>query len=322
MDIITDDYSRQVGRRAIAKHNERIKHMSYQFTPETLAGFTVKMDDVFNLAPPKDNNDYIRRVMAQRAELEQNKQTKQVVNQQTDVDIQQIREQLKDPNLPVGDADVLFEAMKKLEYSKLEPNDPQLVKKQEVINKNIENMRRERAIIVKNYGVGLTDVIDKLQANNNLQIQAIHKFGSIENAIRNLEGTFRGQAQKQLDAGFGDVVQPFVYDDQVEGVSYLGRPEALQPAEAGAGEAKAGDADDIEIVARDTGGAGAGGAITSDNTKKEIAQAIINVNTSRPFAKQSLNGDQNEILRKVVNGHKLDKVKKDDLLAVYNELIK
>ena len=87
MDIITDDYSRQVGRRAIEKYNARAKNMSYQFTPETLAGFTSNMDDVFNIAPPKDNSDYVRRILSHRSEAEHTKQTNAVVNQQTDVDI-------------------------------------------------------------------------------------------------------------------------------------------------------------------------------------------------------------------------------------------
>jgi len=296
MDIITDEYSRQVGRRAIAKHNARVKHMSYQFTPETLAGFTVKLDDIFNIAPAKSNADYITRITAQRAEAEQNKQAKEFAKSQINVDIEVIKEQLKDPNVDGAGADELYEALKKLEYSKIDPNDPLLVKKQESINKQIANMKRERQQVMLNYGIGLRDVVSGLNTSNLMQQEAIRKYGSMERALHAMNEDLRRVveatlgAQRPLGAGGAEIDADEIHEDHPPPEIFHGDVLYMPPY---------GDAPELyhgaglgEAEVRNLAGAGRGraseGAITRSRARGRRGEGEAKAEAGMPTTKAGL----------------------------------
>ena len=202
MDIITDEYSRELGRRNLAKYNARVKHMSYHFTPESLASFTVNTNDLFQIAPPRNQLEHMQRLETERARAENNTQAAQFVNNQISIEITGLREQLKDPRVDAAEAETIYKQLVKLMQSQINPNDPQLVVKQEIIHKTVENEQRDRSNIIRNYGTGLKDLHDQMEASNANQIQAVRKFGSVERAIDSLSNTILERTTQQL-AGEG-----------------------------------------------------------------------------------------------------------------------
>ena len=95
MDLITDEYSRELGKRNIARYNARVKRMSYNFAPEVLPTFQVKAEHILEINPPRSHEEFIRRITDERANAENNLRTVSFVNQQKDVEILQLRENSK-----------------------------------------------------------------------------------------------------------------------------------------------------------------------------------------------------------------------------------
>ena len=199
MDLITDEYSRELGKRNIARYNARVKRMSYNFSPEVLPTFQVKAEHILEINPPRSHEEFMRRITDERANAENNLRTVAFMNSQKDVEIEQLKETLKNPNVNMADAEAIYQQLEEISISKLQSNDPQLTRKSELIHSTLSNEKRDRANIIRNYGVGLREINDKMEASNRMQREAIEKFGSIERAVDAMNLKMHERAQQELE---------------------------------------------------------------------------------------------------------------------------
>lgn len=335
MDIITDEYSRQRGKEALAKYNKRRQQMSYNFAPDTLAKFTVTQEDINDIAPPRNATEYLQRIENNRVKNYETQQTKQVMNQQADLEIVSIKELLKNPRLV--NPNELFEKLKVLENSKLDNSDPQLVKKQEIINTKIENLKRDTEEVRLNHGFGMKRIVDELRESNRNQQEAIKKFGSIQRAIAYMEVALEDETAKKLQKLSEGVDVEEVYEDfpppeiHGEDVVYPVDPdieaEILQEREEAEAEPRIKRGGFGKIKAKPKpkheSGAGAGAPTRSVDpytlSREELSKMIQNkVRKGAELNKDSSN-EMIESLNKIMRNN-FRRLTKSTIIDVFNEL--
>jgi hypothetical protein len=108
MDIITDSYSREQGRQNILKHKNHVTRMTYGFTPNELPTYKVGINNILEIAEPKDDVERIRKIEQFRSQKEVDKSTTENTNTLIDNEIRNIREQVNNVNVSSADAEILF----------------------------------------------------------------------------------------------------------------------------------------------------------------------------------------------------------------------
>ena len=122
MDMFTDEYSRELGRRNIARYCARVKRMSYNFAPEVLPTFQVKAEHIFEINPPRSHDEFMRRITEERASAENNLKTESFMNSQNDVEISQLKENPNKPNVNIADAEAIYNQLEEILISFLNYN--------------------------------------------------------------------------------------------------------------------------------------------------------------------------------------------------------
>ena len=187
MDIITDSYSREQGRKSVEKHKNHVMRMTYGFTPNELPTYKVGIKNILEIAEPRDDVERIRKIQNFRTQKEADTATTENTNALIDNEIRNIQEQINNVNVSSADAEILFQKLKELENKKLDKNDFQLTMKENTINTQVENAKRARDKMLANYDKDIAAVHDRLEESNYLQQQAVYIFGSIEQSLRRTE---------------------------------------------------------------------------------------------------------------------------------------
>lgn len=180
MDLITDDYSREVGAMVMKKATERKNIRSLNFTPDVLPEYDVSTEDILQIAPFHNDEKTIARLQSIRNQSEQRKQARTFMNSLLDEKLKVYRDKLEDPNLSTDEVDSIFTAVERIERDKLDENEKNLTFKEKGISIHLDNMRRNRQRAIDEWAFKSKKLKDSLNASVDIQNRFIRNFGSIE----------------------------------------------------------------------------------------------------------------------------------------------
>ena len=204
MESITDAYSQEVAKRMLLKDKAKWGRIAYDFAPDELPDYKVSAQDILEISPAKNDSDRLRRVQNFQQQKAINEQNTEATNNMLENEIKIILENLKNPMLEEETVDALYEEIARRQKTQLSQDDPQLTRKERLIDMTIKNNKRERQKGIDSWAYKSKKIHDAVLQNSEFRDELVRRYGSVQLGLQHMDRQQAVAGTKWVDAVISD----------------------------------------------------------------------------------------------------------------------